>query len=188
LQVSRPTVRAALRRLSEEGLIRARHGIGWEIVARPTRSVPAARLEAIGLLSFVPLDQAPPLHCSSLINSSITRHAGWKVEVTRAPSMFMQNHRPGTDGTDEDEPSRSPGDVWRETPALMNGFRIAASRDSASATRRRHSLPLARLGSARGLRHAAGLLMARGHRHFVCLLPRYMHSATRRRRKDFAKA
>jgi LacI family transcriptional regulator len=175
LQVSRPTLRAALGRLAEEGLIRARHGLGWEIVSRPKRSVPARGPKTIGILCFVPLDQAPPF--ALFLIDKLQHHlgdAGWKVEVHAGSKYFMQNHR------------RALAALMKTSHAsLWVMFGANTGIDEWFQERR---IPVFSVGKPRDcircpyldwdqraiFRHAAGLLLARGHRHFVCLLPRYM--------------
>jgi DNA-binding LacI/PurR family transcriptional regulator len=175
LQVSRPTLRAALGRLAEEGLIRARHGLGWEIVSRPKRSAPPRSPKTIGLLSFVSLDQAPPF--ALFLIDKLEHHlgdAGWKVEVRADSKYLMQNHRRAL----AELMKTSRADLW-----VMFGANTGI--DEWFQERR---IPVFSVGKPREgircpwldwdqravFRHAAGLLLARGHRHFVCLLPRYM--------------
>jgi len=175
LQVSRPTLRAALGRLAEEGWIRARHGLGWEVVSRRKRSPTPRGPKTIGILSFAPLDQAPPL-ALFLIDKLQHRlgDAGWKVEVHAGSKFFLQNHRQAL----ENLIKTSRPDLW----VLFGG---GTGIDEWFQDRR---IPVFGVGKPREgihrpyldwdqraiFRHAAGVLLARGHRHFVCLLPRFM--------------
>lgn len=175
LQVSRPTLRTALSRLADEGWIRARQGLGWQIVARPTRAATSRGPTTIALLGFVPLDQASPfaLFLMDQLQHRL-RDAGCEVEVHAGSKYFMQNHRRALTGLVK----TSRADLWvllGASTGIDECFQAHRLRFfCVGKPREGIRCPWLDWDQRAVFRHAAGVLLARGHRHFVCLLPRYM--------------
>src|ERR1043166_5451890 len=92
--VSRPTLRRALQLLAEEGRVRAERGIGWRVGRPQARGARTRQPKAVGILCFVPLDEASPFNLFAIDKLQNHLHeAGLTVHVHAGTQYVSQNYR-----------------------------------------------------------------------------------------------
>lgn len=173
LQVSRPTLRKALAVLAKEGLIGAEHGLGWRVLARPKRSKDASERKRIGILCFVPLNEAS--HFTLFQIDELQRHlhqAGHEVEIYAGRQYASQNYRMALKRL----VSQSNVSHWLlsgPTPPVQEWFaRHNVPAFASMIAPDQKWLPSLAVASMALYRHALGMLACRGHRQFAWVIPR----------------
>lgn len=188
LNISRPTLRAALEQLQREGWLEASHGRRRRILKAP-ESPTAARQDIVGMLTPVPLLQLPPfaLYWMDKLRE-LLHESGFKLEVHCGREWFTQRPERAL----ERLMLQSPSAAWvmfRSTEAMQRWFE-------------RHALPAVISGTCyAGLRvpsvdvdyralcrHAAGLLLARGHRRVALIVPNSGQAGDRASEVGFMEA
>lgn len=171
LQVSRPTVRAALQQLAKDGLINIRHGRLKQIL-RAGRRVHAARSRLIVIVAHEPVvhTASEPYHIITEMRAHLTQQ-GFVTEIflCQARSAVTQQ--------------RQLEAFLRQNRVLccvLLSVRLELQRWFAT-----HSIPALVLGSCHAsvrlpsldidhravCRHAVGVLLAKGHRRFAFVVP-----------------
>lgn len=188
LNISRPTLRAALEQLQREGWLEAAHGKRRRILK--ACSTPAsARQNIVGMLTPVPLLQLPPFALYWMDKLRELLHAsGFKLEVHCGREWFTQRPERALERLILQSPSAA-WVLFRSTEAMQRWFG-------------RHALPAVISGTGyegvqvpsvdvdyRALcRHAAGLLVARGHRRLVLIVPNSGQAGDRASEAGFLEA
>lgn len=97
-QVSRPTLRKALASLSREGWVRPERGLGWRVGREPSRTAHAVGSKSVGILCFVPLDEASGFTLFAIDKlQDCLHHAGLGVHVHAGTQYASQNYRQALD-------------------------------------------------------------------------------------------
>lgn len=170
LQISRVTLRAALAQLQREGFVRSRRGHPREIVPDAARSRPAAKSALVVLLSPVPLEamQRFALYWIDDLRERLSE-TGYHLDV--------QDRRACHTAQPEAALAALAGQLrpagwvlYQSTIPVQRWFSAQAL--PCVITGSRHPgvlLPSVDLDYRAVCRHAAGLLLARGHRHIAFL-------------------
>lgn len=172
LRISRPTLRAVLAQLEREGVISAVIDKKRHLLAVKARASRLERPTVIALLSPVPAQQMPPfvLFWMDALRELLAE-AGFQLEVHVGLPCYST--RPGGGLTKLTK--RVPAAAWvlfRSTPVMQRWFAdqhlpavIAGSCTDGIA------LPSVDIDYRATCRHAASLLIQRGHRRIALLLP-----------------
>ncbi|OAM88105.1 hypothetical protein AW736_18700 [Termitidicoccus mucosus] len=171
LQISRHTLRVALKQLMEEGIIKAEHGRGNLITARSRRGKKAFEASDIGLLLPGSLDRMLPIHVvwinhlrAMLAERGCRLHLFHGLKYARRdPSSALkqlvtrQKHKCWVLLLSDEPVQRWFQD--NKVPCVVAG---SIYKDV--------SLPYCDLDHRAVCRHAAGLLLGRGHRRIALLV------------------
>jgi DNA-binding LacI/PurR family transcriptional regulator len=174
LQISRPTLRKALTILSREGWLRAEHGLGWRIGQPPAASPVLRESRSVGLVCFVPLNEASSFSLFTIETLQEHLHrAGFDAHVHAGTQYASQNYRQALERLVRMDPSRGwvliGGSrrierwfVERKIPCFVTlTFRSATLQS-----------PALTVDFDAVHRHAAPLLYERGHRRIALVFPR----------------
>lgn len=172
LQVSRPTVRAALKDLQLKGWISVSHRKRREIRKVPSQSASATGNRIVGAVALAPLRTMPP---ASLLVIDILREQlaknRWQMELVVDPSCYSK------------QPAKALERLMRKVPAaawLLMGSSVPMQKWFLKS-----SIPCLVLGTCpeefplpsidadyrATCRHAGMLLLRKGHRHIAMILP-----------------
>lgn len=170
LNVSRPTLRAALEELRREGLLKASPGRQREIVRRPgVRSLTRSR--SIGLLTPLPLQELPPFSlCWMDKLRELLGAAGYKLEIHSGRRWYARR------------PEKDLAALTQQTPSAAWVLFVASERMQRWFAA--NELPCVVSGSCHPgvelpsldvdyravCRHAAGQLLSRGHRRIALMM------------------
>lgn len=188
LRVSRVTLRAALARLTEEGLVRSSQGRRREIAA-PSRAPLRTVSDRVVFLTPVLLHAAPPfvMFWVDALRRSLG-DAGFHLDVVHCPAGGAGR----TDAFLEDAAARRRAAGWvlyLSTAAVQQWFSgrhipavIAGSRHEGAA------LPSVDLDHRAVCRHAAGRFLAKGHRRLALLNPGGGHAGDLESETGFLEA
>ncbi|WP_395744364.1 substrate-binding domain-containing protein [Prosthecobacter sp.] len=176
LRISRPTLRAVLSQLEREGVIGAVVNKRRHILAAPTTSGKAAASRMIALLTPVPQQAMPPfvLFWVDALRELLAE-AGYQLEVHASPHCFTP--KPG--GGLKKLTQRVHAAAWvmfRSTPVMQRWFieqKLPAIVAGSCADD--VELPSVDLDYRATCRHAATMLMQKGHRRIALLLPDSAH-------------
>jgi DNA-binding LacI/PurR family transcriptional regulator len=170
LQVSRSTLRRALAQLHREGLVRAEHGAGNRVVGSPSRRRGQLRSHDVALLAPEPLERLRPMQALWIdeLRATLSEH-DVRLHVFHGAQYFRAN--PGA--ALEKLVRHSPHGCWvlmLASPACQRWFAdqgtpcvIAGSCHTGI------DLPFRDLDHRAMCRHAAGVLLAAGHRQLAFL-------------------
>ncbi len=170
LQVSRPTVRAAIALLEREGLLKGQRGIGRRIQAEPVEPAPVPR-DRVGVITSKPIHQMPPVtlfYLNELRNH--LQEAGFRLEIFADPAL------------EEAKPERALDKITRQPDVAC--WILSAPTAAAQTWCAERALPVLVAGTVEtGLplpfidldyqavcRHAAGVLLRHGHRRIALFL------------------
>jgi len=172
LQVSRPTVHAAIEILEREGLLKVKRGVGRQILAEAAKRGPdAAARRCVGVLSATPLHQMPPITLFYLneLRESL-QQAGVQLELIAEPALA------------QGKPARALEKVVRRSrvscwvlsapgPAVQEWFAQSAAPVLVAGTLEAGvELPSIDLDYRAICRHAAGVFWRSGHRRMVLFM------------------
>ncbi len=171
LQVSRNTLRAALVQLKSDGLIRSDHGAGNRILAKPARRSKGLRSHDVALLSPETLERLRPsqaLWIDELRAMLIER--GCRLHVFHGSQYFRANPSAALEKLVAQHPhgcwvltlSHETTQRWFErkgVPCAVAGSVYAGL-----------GLPFRDLDHRAMCRHAAGMMLAQGHRKVALLI------------------
>lgn len=172
LHVSRATVRAALAKLEQEKLIRAGQGRRREVARQRTARRPPALSRAVALLSPLPLHR---LQSSTVFwIDELRAHleaAGWHLEIHESAAAYRR--RPAH-ALEELAARLHPAGwvVYRSTPEMQRWFSEHAPAAVIAGSRYPQvTLPAVDVDYKAACRHAAGRLIAAGHRRIAIVRP-----------------
>lgn len=169
LVISRGTLRAALACLAREGVLKSRHGRGWEIVL-PKKSLRMSSGQNVVLLTPQPLHVLTPFAIFWIDN--LREHlseGGYRLEVRHERACYVP------------EPNRALEELTRQvrpagwvlcgtTAAMQRWFSKRALPSVIVGSRHEEvSIPSVDLDRPAACRHAAGLLLAKGHLRLVLI-------------------
>ena len=172
LQVSRNTLRLALRKLSDEGVIRTEHGLGSRI-AQKKAGRPFARPRSVGLLSPEPLERLRPSQTLWIdeLRAMLTED-GCRFHVLHGQQYARGNPARALEKLVRLHPhgcwipirSNKNTQAWfqrRGEPCIVAGSCFSGI-----------DLPFVDLDHRALCRHAAGVLLAKGHRRIALIAER----------------
>jgi len=171
LQVSRPTVRSALRTLATEGLIEVSPGRRMRLRARPRATAPGTR-HIVGLVSLQPLSRLTLTAYQGIseMRAQLARQGFTTAELVcagRSPAAhrrqleaFMREHGPSCSVLLSVSREVQEWFTTRHLPALVLGSCHEAV-----------ALPSLDVDYRAVCRHAAGALLRAGHRRLAFLVP-----------------
>jgi DNA-binding LacI/PurR family transcriptional regulator len=171
LQISRNTLRSALKQLKRDKVIQAQHGAGNRILSRPKGRPINKELMTVGLLTPEPLERLRPLHTLWIDElRGLLIEQGCRLHLYHGHQYFRQT--PGTalqklvrqnrHGCWILSLSNEPMQRWfekNEVPCLVAGSIYPGV-----------TLPFRDLNHRAMCRHAAGVLLALGHRRVAMLM------------------
>ena len=172
LQVSRSTLRLALEQLAREGVVRAEHGAGHRILAsHPLRSTPPSR--DVALLTPEPLERLRPSQTLWIDElRALLAEQGSRLSIVHGRAY----------GRDEPGPAlarlvrQRPHGCWVLLLASAGCQRWFAQRGLpavvAGTCHEGVDLPYRDIDHRATCRHAAGVLLGRGHRRIALVCPR----------------
>jgi LacI family transcriptional regulator len=169
LNVSRPTLRAALAELERSGLITVAQGCQRKIVRSPSRSVPPES-RAVGLLTPLPLREVPPFalcwmdklrELLAAEGLDLQIHAGrrWYARPAKDLAALMEESSACAWVLFVANEAMQQWFAARSQPCVLSGSAYPGL-----------DLPSVDVDYRAVCRHAAGLLLARGHRRIALLL------------------
>ncbi|MFZ5495473.1 MAG: substrate-binding domain-containing protein [Verrucomicrobiota bacterium] len=170
-QVSRVTVRSALKQLQREKLIRSEHGSGSLILAKPRKQAGQRQSHDVGLLSPEPLERLRPAQTLWIdeLRAMLSEH-GCRLHVFHGRQFFRGN------------PSRSLRRLIAENPhgcwiLTLSNAAIQQWFDKqkvpcivAGSVHAGLGLPFRDLDHRAMCRHAAGVLLGLGHRRLALVI------------------
>jgi DNA-binding LacI/PurR family transcriptional regulator len=167
LQVSRPTVHAAMEILQREGLLEVRRGGGRKILGQPASTEGPVR-NCVGVLASIPLHLMPPITLFYLneLRDSL-QQAGFQLEVFSEPALAHPKPQRVLERVVRQAHIRS----WvlsAPTPAVQEWF--AKGREPvmvAGTLEPGIPLPSIDLDYRAVCRHAAGVFLRAGHQQMV---------------------
>ena len=176
LRISRPTLRAVLTQLEHEGVIGAVVNKRRQILAQTQLRSKAVTSRVIALLTPVPQQAMPPfvLFWVDALRELLTE-ADYQLEVHASPHCFTAKPAGGLKKLTR----RVPAAAWmmfRSTPAMQRWFveqQLPAVIAGSCADG--IELPSVDLDYRATCRHAANMLMQKGHRRIALLLPGSAH-------------
>lgn len=176
LRISRPTLRAVLAQLEQEGVISAVVNKRRQILAVSQTSGKASASRMIALLTPVPQQAMPPfvLFWVDALRELLAE-AGYQMEVHICPHCFTTKPAGGLKKLAQ----RVPAAAWvmfRSTPVMQRWFieqKLPAIVAGSCADG--VELPSVDLDYRATCRHAATMLMQKGHRRIALLLPDSAH-------------
>lgn len=172
-QISRPTLRQALRVLEREGRVEVAQGRRRRIIARRGRRIPVARQKVIGLLSPLTLKALPPfvLFWIDEVRSNLTK-VGYRLEFHASGRAGTASH---PDHALEQVVYTAPASLWillLSTPAMQQWFRernlpclVAGS------CAPEMPLPSVDIDYRAASHHAVGVFRRRGHQRLALVVP-----------------
>lgn len=185
-QVSRNTLRAALSQLRQEGSLRSVHGVGTKISRGKARQrrVPASR--EVALLIPDPLDQVRPAQALWIDElRGMLNERNCRLHVLHGHQYFRNN--PGA--ALRKLTSQNPHGCWvvaLSNHAVQRWFeKSALPCIVAGSTYEGIELPYRDLDHWALCRHAAGMLLAKGHRRVVLLMQKSKRAGDLRSEKGF---
>ncbi len=171
LQISRNTLRSALKQLKRDKVIEAQHGAGNRILGRPKGRPRTKEMMTVGLLAPEPLERLRPLHTLWIdeLRALLIEH-GCRLHLYHGHQYFRQAPGVALQKLVRQNPhgcwilslSNEPMQRWfekNEVPCLVAGS-IYPGVD----------LPFRDLNHRAMCRHAAGVLLALGHRRVAMLM------------------
>ncbi len=169
-QVSRKTVRAALRELRQEGLVATQHGTGSNIRGRnrPTRARPAPA--TIGVLLMFPLAEQRQ-HTALWLNklADLLQRAGYRLEIFSGRKYFTRSGARALALLTKNSPMAC-WVVAQSTRFVQEWFaRSKVPVVIAGSLHRGIVLPSVDIDHLALCRHAAGVLIRAGHRRVALL-------------------
>ncbi|WP_395738843.1 substrate-binding domain-containing protein [Prosthecobacter sp.] len=176
MRISRPTLRAVLGQLEREGVIGAVVNKRRQILAAPASVGRAAVSRMIALLTPVPQQAMPPfvLFWVDALRELLAE-AGYQMEVHVSPHCFTGKPAGGLKKLTQ----RVPAAAWvlfRSTPVMQRWFieqKVPAIIAGSCADG--VEIPSVDLDYRATCRHAATMLMQKGHRRIALLLPDSAH-------------
>ena len=185
LQVSRPTLRKALNLLAQQGWVKSRKGLGWRVVRASTKRTRSRASGSVGILCFVPLDEASGFNMYAIDKLQDHLHnAGVSVHVHAGTQYMSQNFRPAL----ERLVRGSPASNWLlvgSAPAAACWFQERNLPICISLTyRKTEPAPSVRVDMESAYRHAVGQLVRRGHRRIALVLPNPVRAAVKPMEQD----
>jgi DNA-binding LacI/PurR family transcriptional regulator len=164
-QVSRNTVRAALRQLQQEKLVQAVHGSGNHIVGRPGKAARFLQSRDVGLLSPEPLERLRPTQTLWIDElRAMLSERGCRLHVFHGRQYFRANPGPALQRL----VAENPHGCWILTlsnAAIQRWFaRSEVKCVVAGSVHAGLDLPYRDLDHRAMCRHAAGMLLGLGHR------------------------
>lgn len=176
MRISRPTLRAVLAQLEREGVIGPVENKRRRILAVPATSGKAAASRMIALLTPVAQQAMPPfvLFWVDALRELLAE-AGYQLEVHASPHCFTAKPAGGLRKLTQ----RVPAAAWvmfRSTPVMQRWF-VAQQLPTviAGSCGDDIGLPSVDLDYRATCRHAATMLMQKGHRRIALLLPDSAH-------------
>lgn len=171
LQVSRNTLRAALRQLREEGRIRSEHGAGTRILPGKSTARPRAAAQDVALLTPEPLERLRPMQTLWIDEMrALLSERGLRLRVFHGPPYYATN--PGR--ALQKLVTRNPHGCWipmLATEAMQRWFsRSRVPCIVAGSTYPGLDLPHRDIDHRALCRHAAGFLLGLGHRRLALLM------------------
>lgn len=183
LQISHTTLRTALSQLKHEGIIEARHGVGNRIVAFPALAPAAATVASpsspapplpspsVGLVTPNAVGELRPFSLWIDTFRDVLFESGWRLRLYEGAHYYRTNPAPVLEKLVRQNAhtcwvlvlSSSAMQRWFETrriPCVLAGTCHEGI-----------DLPSVDLDHRAISRHAAGVLLRAGHRHFVLLNP-----------------
>jgi DNA-binding LacI/PurR family transcriptional regulator len=170
LQVSRSTLRRALKQLHREGVIRAEHGAGNRVVAPGRAPRGALRSHDVALLVPAPLEQLRPTQALWIDElRAMLSERGCRLHVFHGRQYF----RPQPRAALEKLVRQAPHGCWilaLATPSVQQWFaRHGPPCLIAGSCHAGVDLPFRDLDHRAMCRHAAGVLLGLGHRRLALL-------------------
>ena len=171
-QISRPTLRQALKVLERDGRIRVEQGRRRKIVGCATVSIPPARRNIIGILSPSTMQALPPfvLFWIDVVRSHLAK-MGYQLEFHTSRATGTHNPNRAL----ENMVHSSPVAVWiliLLPPHVQQWFR---NRNLpclvAGSSAQEISLPSVDIDYRAACRHAAGTFRRRGHEQLALVIP-----------------
>jgi len=189
LRISRPTLRAVLTQLEREGVIGAVVNKRRQIFAHPHMRGKAVASHVIALLTPVPQQAMPPfvLFWVDALRELLAE-ADYQLEVHASPHCFTAKHAGGLKKLTQ----RVPAAAWvmfRSTPLMQRWFveqQLPAVIAGSCADDM--GLPSVDLDYRATCRHAATMLMQKGHRRIALLLPDSAHGGDADSAQGFREA
>lgn len=172
LQISRNTLRTAIQQLIEAGLIRAEHGLGNRVLAKPAKAAPP-RERIVGLLTPDPLEQLRPTQTLWIdqLRVLLVQH-DCRLDVVQGQHYFRG--RPGK--ALKKLTDQHPYSCWilmRASETAQAWFqRNAVPSVVAGSTWPQIDLPCVDVDHGALCRHAAGALLRAGHRSIALIAER----------------
>ena len=173
LVISRGTLRAALDCLRREGLIKSRQGSGWEITNRKPNRLSSATKKSLVLLTPQPLHVLTPFSIFWIDN--LREHlgeAGYHLDVRHERACFARN--PDRALEELAHRVRPAGWVINSSTARMQHWFSKRSLPCVITGSRHEGVRLTTVDRdlTAACRHAAGMLIAKGHTRLVLLNPK----------------
>jgi DNA-binding LacI/PurR family transcriptional regulator len=189
LQVSRVTLRAALGQLEREGWCSASQGRRRLVVFNPKNQPEEGRSDRVVLLSPFPLQNLPSI--AMFWVDALRDHlatAGYQLEFLPSPLVYSQHPDRALESLVHK--SRPAGWVlYLSTHPLQQWFSQRALPCVICGSRHPDVLlPSVDIDYAATCSHAAGLLLARGRKHLVFLMPRSQQAGNIESELGFLKA
>lgn len=189
LRISRPTLRAVLAQLEREGVISAVENKKRQILSVPKSNSKATPSRVIALLTPVPQQAMPPfvLFWVDALRELLAE-ADYHLEVHASTHCFAAKPGAGLKKLTQ----RVQAAAWvlfRSTPAMQRWFvdqRVAAV--IAGSCAEGIVLPSVDLDYRATCRHAATMLMQKGHRRIALLLPGSSHGGDAESEHGFREA
>jgi len=171
LQVSRNTLRAALGQLQKDGRVQALHGSGNQIIGTFTPKHPRVTSSDVALLTPEPLERLRPMQTLWIDEMrALLSERGMRLRVFHGSHYYAA--KPGA--ALERLVTRNPHGCWvlmLATETLQRWFlRSRIPCIVAGSTFAGLDLPFRDLDHRATCRHAAGVLLAMGHRRLVMLM------------------
>lgn len=171
-QVSRPTVRSALKLLEKEGVVEIRHGCPTKIIGDESSGQSKKSAKVILLTSLPGLDRSPRLAYFMDEIDRYVRKAGFEFSAINDKRTGSHKPQKALESLVSKNPncswilfgSNAPTQKWfseKKIPALLLGSPFAEE-----------MLPSIGLDMRATCRHAAGRLLALGHQHLGLFLPK----------------
>ncbi len=189
LRISRPTLRAVLVQLEREGVLSAVENKKRQILAMPKSSPKAAQSRVIALLTPVPQQAMPPfvLFWVDALRELLAE-ADYHLEVHASTHCFAAKPGAGLKKLTQ----RVPAAAWvlfRSTPVMQRWFvDQGVPAVIAGSCAEGIVLPSVDLDYRATCRHAATMLMQKGHRRIALLLPGSSHGGDGESEHGFREA
>lgn len=171
LQISRNTLRSALKQLKRDKVIEAQHGAGNRILSRPKGRRPAGQQMTVGLLTPEPLERMRPLHTLWIDElRALLIEQDCRLHLYHGQQYFRQTPGVALQKLVGQNPhgcwilslASEPMQRWFEksgVPCLVAGSLYPGV-----------NLPFRDLNHRAMCRHAAGVLLGLGHRRVAMLM------------------
>jgi len=170
-QISRNTLRTALAQLQREKLVKSVHGSGNRILGRPRKQKDRLQSRAVGLLSPVPLERLRPTQTLWIDElRGMLSERGCRLHVFHGEQYFKSNPGPAL----ERLIASNPHGCWLLTLSSEAMQRWFAKNEVAcvvaGSVHAGLDLPYCDLDQRATCRHAAGVMLARGHRRLALVI------------------